>query len=82
MSAVRLRSRLRPAEARMVGTVHDALLFEIRESAVEKYAGMIRTVMEGMSVVEKVFGARMTIPIVVEIKVGTHWGAGKVYEAA
>lgn len=82
LSAVRLRSRLRPAEARMVGTVHDALLFEIRESAVEKYAGLIRTVMEGMSVVEKVFGARMTIPIVVEIKVGTHWGAGKVYEAA
>lgn len=80
LSMVQLSQRLRSGEARIVGTVHDAILFEVREDVVVPVAKTIKTVMEDMSPVKRLFGAEVTVPIVVEIKVGPYWGAGKVID--
>lgn len=78
LSMVRLSASLRSSEARIVGTVHDAILFEVREAALQKVASEVRSVMQDMSLVKRLFGADITVPIEVELKVGTQWGAGKV----
>jgi uracil-DNA glycosylase family 4 len=80
LSMVQLSGRLRPSEARIVGTVHDAILFEVREDVVAQVAKMVKTVMEDMTPVRRLFGTRVTVPIEVEIKVGQFWGGGKVLE--
>lgn len=35
--------------------------------------------MTDMSYAKRTFGADITVPIEVEIKVGTHWGEGEVW---
>ena len=74
MSLVRLHSILKPSEARIVGTVHDALLFEVREDVLEEILPLIKEVMEDMDYVKRKFGAIVTVPIEAEIKVSQHWG--------
>lgn len=80
LSMVQLQGRLRPGDARIVGTVHDALLFDVREDAVPEVARTVKEVMEDMEPVKRLFGAEITVPIVVELKVGPYWGAGKVLD--
>lgn len=80
LSMVRLHSRLSPKVARVVGTNHDAIMFEVKEEALLPVARLVKNVMEDMTPVRKLFGARVTVPIVVEIKAGPYWGGGKVID--
>ena len=70
-----LHSMMPPDEARIVGTVHDSILFEIREDVVDKWVPVIRQTMEHLPLKKK-FGVELTVPIKVDITVGTHWGEG------
>lgn len=71
-----LHAMFDPEEVRIVGTVHDSGLFEIREDCVDKWVPIIREVMENLPL-EKLFGAELSVPIKVDILVGTHWGEGE-----
>lgn len=77
LSLTQLHSEFDPAEARVVGTVHDSILFEVRDDKVDEYAGQIKATMEDMSIVKKKFGTEVGVPIVADIETGTHWGEGK-----
>jgi DNA polymerase-1 len=77
LSLVQLHELLPTRSARIVGTVHDSILFELRDEYVEEGAALIREVMEDLSVVKKKFGTDVTVPIEVEIKAGTHWSDPK-----
>lgn len=77
LSLVRLSSLLDQRRARIVGTVHDSILFEIGDSYLGEAAAIIRETMEDMSVVEQKFGVEMTVPITCELKAGQHWGEGE-----
>lgn len=74
MSLVRLESEFLATRTRVVGTVHDAILFEAREDYAEEAAARIKEVMEDMAYIEKVFGAEVTVPIAVDIKIKQYWG--------
>lgn len=63
-------------EVRIVGTVHDSLLFEIRDDVVDRHARKIKQVMENLPLKSK-FGIELSVPIKVDVKVGTHWGEGE-----
>jgi DNA polymerase I-like protein with 3'-5' exonuclease and polymerase domains len=78
MSAVRLQRKLPSTQAFIVGTVHDSLLFQIRADQCERWVPVIRETMEDTAPIRKKFGADITVPILVEVKVGQHWGQGKV----
>lgn len=80
LSLVQLNSILNPYEARIVATIHDALLFEVRDEAVPRVCKVIKETMEDMTPVRKKFGTEVIVPIEVEIKVGQHWGEGEVWE--
>lgn len=77
MALVRLHKLLPYDEARIVGTVHDSILFEVRDDKVEEWAPVIKEVMEDMEYVQKMFGTEVGVPIVADIEVGQHWGEGK-----
>lgn len=79
MSLVRLVDSLPTNRARIVGTVHDSILFELHDDYVEEGVNLIRRTMTDLSVVKKKFGTDVQVPIEVEIKTGTHWGEGSIY---
>jgi DNA polymerase-1 len=72
-----LHRRMPEREARVVGTVHDSILFEVRENVVDKWCRRIKRTMEDMDRVEQTFGCQITVPIVADIEVGTHWAEGE-----
>lgn len=78
MSLIQLVDKLPQDRARIVGTVHDSILFEIRDDFREEGAATIHATMTDMSIVRKKFGANITVPMEVEMKIGSHWGGGKV----
>lgn len=73
LSLVTLHPKLNPVEVNIVGTVHDSILFEIREDVVDRWVKEIKETMENLPL-KKRFGAHLTVPIKVDIKVGDHWG--------
>lgn len=75
LSLVTLHTMMPPDEAKIVGTVHDSILFEVREDVVDKWVPKIKETMEHLPLQEK-FGVSLTVPIKVDITVGTHWGEG------
>jgi len=77
ISLNRLHPQFPTDEVRIVGTVHDSGLFEIRDDVVDKWVPVIRDTMQDLPL-KKMFGAQLTVPIVVDIKVGKHWGEGEL----
>jgi len=73
---VRLHALMDPSEARIVGSVHDSLLFVIRDDRVAYWAPIIKSTMEDMETVERTFHTGITVPIIADIETGTHWGEG------
>lgn len=79
MALVRLQTVLRPNEARIVGTVHDAILGECRTELVDQTCEQFHTTMIDMDYVKRTFGYDVTVPIEVEIRISQHWG-GEGYD--
>lgn len=62
----------------ILGLVHDALLFEIPEKELDVRLPIIKEVMENLPLKE-LFELDVTVPIEVELKVGSHWSEGEVW---
>jgi DNA polymerase-1 len=75
-SMIRLCKEFKPDVFRPIGLVHDATLSMVRNDRLYEIAGRIKEVMQDMDTVEKVFGCRITVPIVADVKIGP-WGKGK-----
>jgi uracil-DNA glycosylase family 4 len=73
LSMVILQSRLDPERARIVGNVHDAILFEVREDYTAEAVVLIKEVMEHLPL-KQLFGFSPTVPIKVDCTVSKHWG--------
>lgn len=71
-----LHAEMPPDEARIIGSVHDSLLIEIRDDRVDYWAPHVKAVMENLPLKKK-FGLQLTVPIKVDVTVGTHWGEGE-----
>lgn len=56
-------------EIKMLLQVHDELVFEVKEGAVEKWIKKMKPLMEG--------AYKLTVPVVAEAKVGDNWGEMK-----
>lgn len=66
-------------DAQILGTVHDAILFQIRDDHVGVALPIIKDTMESLPLEEK-FGVVVDIPIIADLKVGTHWGTAEELE--
>ena len=77
LAMVQLEKKLPSKEARLISTVHDSILFEIREDKLDKWIPVIK---EGMETVplEKKFDLILTVPIVADVKYGDYWSEDAV----
>lgn len=75
-SCVRVQRRfdMMGLSARPVGTVHDAINFEVPEDEMAYALPVIKSTMEDTTPIEEVFGITLNIPIIADVKVGHHWG--------
>jgi DNA polymerase-1 len=78
LSMVLLAKRFREEGVRAwpIGTVHDAVNWEIHGDDLEYALPVIRDVMENLPL-EDLFGVVIDIPILADCKVGTRWGQAK-----
>ncbi|QEQ93656.1 DNA polymerase I [Streptomyces phage Zuko] len=60
-------------KARSIGTVHDALNLEIPADEMSTVLPMIKHTMENLPL-DEWFNVHMSVPIIADCKVGTHWG--------
>lgn len=56
-----------------IGTVHDAVNFEISVQDAPRALPIIKETMENLPL-ERLFGVVVDVPIIADLKVGTHWG--------
>jgi DNA polymerase-1 len=77
LSMVLLHEKLDSKRGRIIGNVHDSVLFEIDGDYIQEASAIIKETMENLPL-RRMFGYQPTIPIAVEISVGTHWGEGEV----
>lgn len=64
-------------EARLISTVHDSILFEIREDKLDKWIPVIKDTMENLPLEER-YDCLLTVPVLADVKVGDHWSEGAV----
>lgn len=76
LAMVRLHDLLDRSRSRIIGNVHDSILFEVRDEYAEEAAALIKHTMENLPL-KKMFGVTMTVPIEAEVQVGKHWGESK-----
>lgn len=76
MNILAKRFRESGIKAWPIGTVHDALNWEIHGSALETALPEIKYTMENLPL-EDLFGITVDVPIVADCKVGTRWGQAK-----
>lgn len=80
MALVELVEKLDRADARVVGEVHDSILFEVRTEVLEPQLKKIAKIMANPELVKE-FNIRLPVEIETELEVGP-WGAGKKWVPA
>jgi len=75
MAIIELDKKMPRSKFRIVGAVHDAILFMVRNDYLNKALPIIKKTMESPRLLTEVFNINMTVPIVAEIEVGD-WGNG------
>lgn len=63
-------------QAHAIGTVHDAVNFEVPNEELPIVLPIIKNAMEQLPL-ERLFGIHLDIPIIADCKVGTRWGGAK-----
>lgn len=61
----------------VIGTVHDATLFEVRNDYLMEFCPKAKHILEHPKALKEVFHFESPIPIVADVAVGKSWGAGK-----
>ena len=73
MSYISKAFKRKGIEAYVIGTVHDAVLFEMKQEAAPRALPIIKHVMENLPL-ERLFGIHLDVPIVADLKLGKRWG--------
>lgn len=68
--------RKRGLKAHAIGTVHDAVNWEVPNYELATVLPIIKNTMENLPL-QRLFGIRLDIPIIADCKVGTRWGGAK-----
>jgi DNA polymerase I-like protein with 3'-5' exonuclease and polymerase domains len=66
----------RNIDGHILGTVHDATLFEIKIEDLGEALPLIKTTFQNLPL-QKKFGVKLDVPIIADIKVGGWWGDAK-----
>lgn len=61
----------------VIGTVHDATLFEVRNDYLMEFCPKAKHILEHPKALGEVFHFESDVPIVADVAIGQSWGAGK-----
>lgn len=61
----------------VIGTVHDATLFEVRNDYLMEFCPRAKHILEHPKALGEVFHFESNVPIVADVAIGQSWGAGK-----
>lgn len=75
MVLIHQRFRREGLKARVIGTIHDALLFEVAVDEATRACPIIKETMENLPLAKK-FGVRLDVPILADLSIGKYWGLG------
>lgn len=75
MALIEIDETLPKEHVRIVGSVHDAGLYIIRNDQLNKYVPIIKNIMEKPKLLTECFNVHLKTPIVADVEVG-NWGAG------
>jgi uracil-DNA glycosylase family 4 len=64
-----------------LGLVHDAINYEIKDEDVPRALPIIKNTMENTKLIYDKFGTHLDVPIIADVKLGTHWGGAIEMEA-
>ena len=78
MSLVEVHNTFPHDELHVIGSVHDAILFEVRNDKLLDYVPRVKTIMENPTILATL-GVKLTVPIRADISIG-NWGNGKSLE--
>ena len=78
VSLARITNELPQDRIRVVGTVHDSILFEVREDSLD-LCKKVHDIMTDLDYYRNTFGIQWDVPIEAEIKLGP-WGMGEEYK--
>lgn len=62
--------------AHVLGVVHDAINFEVRNDVLHLVLPLIKRTMENLPL-KTAFGVDLNVPIVADLKLGSHWGGAE-----
>lgn len=60
----------------VIGTVHDATLFEVKNEYLHEFCWKAKAILEDPKALSEVFHFESDVPIVADVAVGKSWGAG------
>lgn len=60
----------------VIGTVHDATLFEVKDEYLMEFCPRAKHVLEHSYALEHLFGFDSPVPIIADVAVGRSWGSG------
>lgn len=78
MSVVEIDQTFPKDKVRLVGSVHDSILMEIRNDYLDEALPKIREIMRNPKILSEL-GVQLTVPLEAELEVGD-WGIGKTWE--
>jgi DNA polymerase-1 len=73
LSMVLLHQKMDAGRGRILGNLHDAIIFEVRDEYIDEATGLIRETMENLPL-QRYFGFNPKVPIRVDVQVVDHWG--------
>ena len=74
IALARCEAALKAMRSKIVGTVHDSILFEVHRSEAAEVMSLVKQLMETPPL-RQWFGVTLPIPLVADVSIGTHWGS-------
>jgi DNA polymerase I-like protein with 3'-5' exonuclease and polymerase domains len=77
---IRLSQILDPDQAKVLVTIHDSIMLEVREDAVHEVAAIVKEAMMDVPPVIAELNADLGIPFAADVKVGSDWTDGAMHD--
>lgn len=74
LAIIEIEKRTDPSEVRLIGTVHDSLLAQMRPDTLDENVERVASIMLDPGTKKK-FGVEVGVPLAVEASIGYHWTA-------
>ena len=62
-----------PEGAHVISTIHDEINLLVRDDLVPQVVALVQREMEDPEPLRRVFGLELTVPLVADVSIGTHW---------